>query len=61
MEIKEISRIMLTASEGMVLTDGKHYGKHAVLAVGRSADDFYEITEEEYSEIMKAQETNELD
>lgn len=49
-------RIVLYASEGMVLTDGEHYGKVTFLAEGVTADKYHEITEEEYQEILKSQE-----
>lgn len=47
-----ITRIKLTASKGMVLTDGEIYGVQIFLAEGQSADDFYEITKEEYEKII---------
>ena len=37
----------LWASEGMWITDGKVYAKTIKLAEDRSADEFWEITEEE--------------
>lgn len=47
--IKEtVTRIVLTADEGKVLTDGEIYGKQIFLAEGKSADGYYEIDEEEY-------------
>ena len=52
--IKEtITRIKLTAAEGMVLTDGESYGKEVFLSQNESADNWKEITEEEYIEIQK--------
>ena len=47
-----ITRIKLTASEGMTLTDGETYGKEIYLANTEKAENWYEITEEEYAEIL---------
>lgn len=59
--IKEtITRIKLTAAEGMVLTDGESYGKEIFLSQNGNADNWHEITEEEYAEIQK-KELEELD
>ena len=43
-----MERIVLTAKDGMVLTNGEIYGKEIYLAEGVSANSFYEITEDEY-------------
>ena len=54
---KEIfTRIKLTASEGMVLTDGENYGKEVFLAEDADPAKWYEITDAEYEKILKAQE-----
>ena len=45
-------RIVITADEGKVLTDGEIYGKSIFLAEGASSNDFYEISDEEYQAIM---------
>ena len=52
------TRTILYADEGKILTDGEIYGKQIYLAVGVSPESFYEISEEEYSEIIKAKEEN---
>lgn len=48
-------RTTIKAKEGFVLTDGTIYGREILLGDGRSADDFHEITEEEYEVIMAAE------
>ena len=48
-------RNILYADEGKVLTDGATYGTEILLEVGRSADEFHEITESEYNEILKSE------
>lgn len=46
----------LTASEGHVLTNGEAYGKEIWLGKNDSVDNWYEITDAEYSEILAKQE-----
>lgn len=48
------TRKILYADEGKILTNGEIYGKQIFLAEGVSEADFYEITEEEYAEILKS-------
>ena len=48
--------ITLYADEGKVLTNGEIYGSTISLAEGMKADDFYEITTEEYEAITASQE-----
>ena len=43
-----MKRRILTASDGMVLTDGKTYGKIIYLAEGADENAWREIPEEEY-------------
>lgn len=43
-----MERIVLTAPDGMIYTDGKTYGAKVWLEVGRSKDEFYLIAREEY-------------
>lgn len=50
------TRKVLYADEGKMLTNGEIYGTRIYLAEGMSENDFHEISVEEYSEIMKAQE-----
>ena len=51
-----MARTILTASEGMMLTDGEIYGSKIFLAEGRSAEEFYEIPLEEYEKLMEQEE-----
>ena len=46
----------LTASEGYVLTNGAAYGKEVYLGKNDSAENWHEITDAEYAEIIAAQE-----
>lgn len=59
MKVETIIRKKITASEGMVLTDGEIYGRTIYLAEGKSEADFYEISEEQYQEKMKEEESDE--
>ena len=43
---------VLTASEGMVLTNGEAFGKSITLGRNDSAENWHEITEEEYEKIL---------
>jgi hypothetical protein len=49
------TRTVLYADDGKVLTNGEIYGTQIFLADGESADDYYEISVEEYEEILRAQ------
>lgn len=47
-----INLIKLTASEGMVLTNGKAYGKEIYLGCNDKEENWHEITEAEYEKIL---------
>ena len=42
----------LIAKDGMIFTNGEIYGKEIFLGEGVNVDDFHEITQEEYEEII---------
>ena len=56
MEVQTVTVNVIKADEGKILTDGEVYGRVIYLAKGRSADEFYEITEAEYEEIQNQNE-----
>lgn len=56
MEIGTITTTVLTASDGFILTDGEVYGRVIYLGKGRKPDEFREISEAEYQEILRRQE-----
>jgi hypothetical protein len=45
-------RTTIKAQDGYILTDGTTYGREIILALGKSEEDFHEITEEEYNAIL---------
>ena len=46
----------INASEGMVLTNGKAYGKSITLGANDNENNWYEITEEECQKLIAEQE-----
>lgn len=56
MEITKIELRKLTASGGMVLTDGESYGKEIYLGKNDSPENWREITEAEYEKITEEEE-----
>lgn len=50
------TKITLIADEGMILTDGEHYGKTVYLACGRDGSEYHEIPEAEYDAMMAERE-----
>lgn len=50
-----MERIKLTASEGYVFTNGEAYGKEIYLGIYDSPENWHEITDAEYAEILAAQ------
>jgi hypothetical protein len=56
MTIETIELRKMTASDGMVLTNGEAYGKEVYLGKNDSAENWHEISQEEYDEILAAQE-----
>ena len=55
MKTEIITRTKLTASEGHILTNGTVYGRIILLPSG-AVNDYHEITEGEYEEILAEQE-----
>ena len=56
-----ITTVKLTASEGMVLTDGESFGKEVFLAKDADASKWYEITEAEHEKVMQEREADVTD
>lgn len=53
MKTEQITVKKIIADEGMILTDGKTYGRVIFLGADRTADEFYEITQEEYEKSIE--------
>ena len=56
MKMTTIELRKLTASDGMILTNGEAFGKEIYLGVNDSEANWREITEEEYNKILAEQE-----
>ena len=56
MKKETIKQTILTADEGMYLTNGETYGKTVVLPETANTDDWYEITDIEYNRIIESEE-----
>ena len=56
MKTETIKQIILTADEGMYLTNGETYGKMVVLPESADTNAWYEITEEEYIKVQESEE-----
>ena len=50
-----MERVILTADEGMVLTNGTDYGKVIYLAEGADPATYHQITEAEYNAMMESE------
>lgn len=50
--------ITIFADEGKILTDGEVFGTTISLEAGKTAENFYEITKEEYEKLQE-EETHE--
>ena len=53
MEKTIIELTKVTASEGMMLTNGDTYSKEIYLGINDTVDNWHEITDAEYEEILK--------
>ena len=56
MKTETIKQIILTADEGMYLTNGETYGKTVVLPESANVNDWSEITAAEYEKATEMQE-----
>ena len=59
MKSVNITRVVLIADEGKVLTNGETYAKSIALGDWDSANNYHEITVEEYAKIMAEREGDE--
>jgi hypothetical protein len=56
MKTETITRIKLTASDGMTLTNGEAFGKEIYLGSSDDADNWYEITNAEAEKLQEEKE-----
>lgn len=56
MTISTIELRKITASKGMILTNGEAYGEEIYLGINDIPENWHEITDEEYERIMAEQE-----
>ena len=56
MRTEQITINKIIADDKMILTDGNMYGRIIFLGQDKNANDFYEITEEEYNKILESEE-----
>lgn len=56
MIISTIELRKITASKGMILTNGEAYGEEIYLGINDVPENWHEITKEEYEKIMAEQE-----
>ena len=56
MTISTIELRKITASKGMILTNGEAYGEEIYLGINDTPENWYEIPIEEYEKIMAEQE-----
>jgi hypothetical protein len=54
---ESINITKLTAADGYTLTNGEAYGKEIYLGCNDSTDNWHEITDAEYENIIKEQES----
>ena len=54
--MKSFTRTVIVADEGKVLTNGETYAKSIELGDWDNADNYYEITDEEYNKLMATEE-----
>ena len=54
-------RVILTADEGMVLTNGTDYGTIIYLAEGIDPSGYHQITEEQYHAMMESEMADDAD